>query len=590
MQVARRIYLYVVAFISLQMLLAGARSLVALLLELAFGTSRYLMDEDRYYRDRASLWGAVLLVGALVWAAHWLLIRRSVAGEEHEGEERQSIWRKLFLYATLFVAAWQVFFALANLIEGRLANLAEAGGARVGGAVADSLPTILVYGLAWFYHWTVRRADLARGPEVGAGAVVARWYRFLASYGAFSVLIWALSALARQLWRAVTMPGGADLLGDGVTRPIAGALGFAFAGLVVWLPHWALSQGQIAEDDAERHSVLRKVYLYALIGQLVGVTLANLALFGYTGLRRLIGTDPLTGSGDTLLTAGGLPLLTALVYGIAWAYHRRVLGDDARLLVAEEGRQATIRRIYTYLLALIGLALLASGIADLLRLLIDAALGGRATTELGARAWGDQISLFATGIVVGGLVWVAYWLEAQRAALAAGGVAERRALVRRISLFLDLFAGVVALLVSGAILVYRLLRSLGIGLSGDDRSDLSWALGVAITAGGVVAYHLRVLLDDQRQRAGEPAERKAVVVAAPSAVRLILIGGGAPERVDAALAGLRAALPDAATFDIFAVEGIAAAEVRAWLADRARTRPIEEPIGTPGGAPTPATL
>lgn len=141
MQVARRIYLYLVAFISLQMLLAGARNVLRLLAELVFGLSQPLVDQDRYIRDQFSLWGAVLLVGAVVWAIHWLLIRRTVGGEDVGTEERESIWRKLFLYTTLFVAAWQVFFAIRDLIYGTLANLDAADGALLLRAPAATLPT-----------------------------------------------------------------------------------------------------------------------------------------------------------------------------------------------------------------------------------------------------------------------------------------------------------------------------------------------------------------------------------------------------------------------------------------------------------------
>jgi hypothetical protein len=587
MHVARRVYLYLVAFISLMMLLTGATNLLRLLAEIAFDLPRPFSSTEHYARDQFSLWGAVLLVSTAVWSIHWLLIRRTVAADQ-SGAERRTVWRKLFLYAVLFVSSWLIFFATFDLVR---ALTGGGGDLRSRRMLSDAAPALLVYGLAWFYHWITRRDDLAHAPETGAGATVARWYVYLVTYGGLSGLLWGLSELARQLWRAITASDGTTiLLGAGLPARLQDALGFIVAGLLVWLPHWALAQHQLATEEAERRSVLRKVYLYALIGQTVGVTLTNLAFFGYSLLRMLIGTDPLGGSGDTLLTAAGLPLLTALVYGTFWAYHRRVLGRDSLLLATEEGQQATIRRIYTYLLALIGLALLASGLADMVRLLIDLALGGRATTDLSGRAWGDQISLFATGVVVGGLVWAAHWVAAQRAALAAGGEAERQALIRRIYLFLTLFAGVVTLLVSGAILLYRLLRSLGIGLSGDDRSDLSWALGAAIAAGGTVAYHLRVLLDDQRQRVGEAvAAPVAAPSAAPSATRLILLRDATPDELEAAIAGLRAALPEAATIETLAAEGVTADDLRAWLAGQVRARPGDAAVGATRVAPTAAT-
>jgi hypothetical protein len=143
-------------------------------------------------------------------------------------------------------------------------------------------------------------------------------------------------------------------------------------------------------------------------------------------------------------------------------------------------------------------------------------------------------------------------------------------------------------LVSGAILLYRLLRSLGIGLSGDDRTDLSWALGAAIAAGGTVAYHLRVLLDDQRLRDGE---RLVAPVPAPDAASpgtlIILLGGGTPGEQNAAITALRGALPASATVESFPAEGVTAGDVRAWLATQVRAQSASESPDAPRGASAP---
>ncbi len=76
---------------------------------------------------------------------------------------------------------------------------------------------------------------------------------------------------------------------------------------------------------------------------------------------------------------------------------------------------------------------------------MDLWFGGSATTDLNARAWGDQISFFATVIVVG-------------------------------------------------------FEEVGEAFSRDLIGGLSWALGASITAGVLVAYHLTTMIGDQRAR------------------------------------------------------------------------------------------
>jgi hypothetical protein len=254
MQIARRIYLYLVAFISLQMLLAGASNLLRLLAEIAFNLPQPLYSSDRYTRDQLSLWGAVLLVGAAVWSVHWLLIRRAIAADPSV-EERSTVWRKLFLYAILLVASWQIFFAILSLVRVVVGN---PGGLQLRQMVSGWAPSLVVYAVAWCYHWFVRRDDLARVPEVGAGATVARWYIYLVNYGALTGLLWGLSELARQLWRAITAPGVTEsVVGAGLGAQLQDAFAFIAAGLIVWLPHWLLAQHLLATGEAERRSVLR---------------------------------------------------------------------------------------------------------------------------------------------------------------------------------------------------------------------------------------------------------------------------------------------------------------------------------------------
>lgn len=572
MNIARRIYLYLVAFISLQMLLTGAANLLRLGGEAALGSTR-LVGDDTYYRDQLSLWSAILVVGVLVWGVHWLLAQRGVTGEDANAlDERRSVLRKFFLYVVLLVALWRVFFAASELLRQLLLTIFSSAGF-LRDAISAQLPVVIVYGLAWAYYWTIRQADTSVAPEFGHAATVRRWYVYLVCFGTLSVGMWAGTEVARGLWRLLTMDRAPVASGQSfLAMTIAGAIAWLLVGIGCWVGHWIPAQRLVAHSVDEQRSALRKVYLYALIFQTVTVTLVNLALFLYKLLQLLLGGDTSAGIavGDSLLTAAGLPLLAAAIYGLFWAYHRQILASDARY-VTEQPRQATIRRIYQSVVALVSLAVLAGGLADVTRLLLDLWLGGRDTTILNRAGWADQISLFVTLILIGAPVWTFQWLRLQRRALAPDGAAERDSLVRRIYLLLIIFFSVAALLGGLATLLYQLFRYLGNAFSGATISTLSWATGITIAATVFLAYHLWVLIVDQRHRAAEPVATPMLGPTAPGEVGMvrgyiILIRGGADATVLPAIEAFKEQLPADSRLQSFVTDDATLAELRNSLA------------------------
>jgi hypothetical protein len=594
MNIARRVYLYLVAFISLQMLLAGASNLLRLGGEALLGSNHFFSGAT-YYRDQLSLWGAILVVGALVWAVHWLLAQRGATGADAQAlDERHAVLRKLFLYAVLFVALWQVFFATSELLRQLLLSIFSSAGA-LRDAVSAQLPVVIVYGLGWFYYWTVRQGDERIAPEVGRAATVRRWYVYLVCFGTLSVGMWAGGEVARGLWRLLTVSSAQAVGGtSALTMNIAGAMSWLLVSVACWAAHWVPTQRLVAHSAEEQGSALRKVYLYGLIFQTVAVTLVNLALFLYKLLQLLLGGDTSAGitAGESLLTAAGIPLLAAAVYGLFWAYHGQVVAGDARL-VAEQPRQATIRRVYQSVVALVGLAVLAGGLADVTRLLLDLWLGGRDTTILSRAGWADQISLFTTLILVGAPVWTFQWLRLQRRALAIDGGAERDSLVRRIYLLLILFFSVTGLLGGLATLLYQVFRYLGTTFSGAAITIVSWATGVTIAAIVFLAYHLRVLIADQRHRAARPITAPAAAGEAGALTGyVILVRGGTDATMLPVLNALKTQLPSASDVQGFVTDDVKLTALRDRLtADSYTELPLQQdptPVGTVVIQPAPA--
>jgi hypothetical protein len=592
MQVARRIYIYLTAFISLQVMLAGVVGLLNLLIGMALTGSRGVVGDDIYLRQRFSTSGAILLVGGLVWAIHWILAQRSVApSNPNAWQERLSVLRKLLIYGVLFVSAWQVFFAAGRLLSQLFLSLFSTIDLDLGQTLADAIPTMFVYSILWLYYWRVAHNDNLLTPEDRRAATIRRWYFYLICYGTLSALLFAMADLLRHLWELVTKAGSTQaVVGGGATGAISNDMAWIVVGGAFWLSHWLVVQRIVRESGDEQRSVLRKVYLYLMVFQTLAVTVTSLAFFFNSLLRLVLGTSPLGSSGDSLFTQAGGPLMTALVYGLMWAYHWRVLQWDASLVAEEPPRQANIRRGYHYLVALVGLAVLGTGVATLLTLLIDLALGGSLGTDESRRAVGDQVSLAATLIAVGGPVWYINWLRMQRYAMAADGAQARHALLRRIYLYLILFFSVIALLISTGTLLYRIFLIVGGGSTESFMHNLAGVLGPAITAAIFLAYHVRVMTADQRAFAALPAEEAAQVGMAGVAVApgstVMLVRGIDPASITGIVEDLRRRLPADAQIETFRTSDLTPGELGSWLASREQPVSVDDATSGPDIPPT----
>ena len=115
---------------------------------------------------------------------------------------------------------------------------------------------------------------------------------------------------------------------------------------------------------------------------------------------------------------------------LAWAYQRQAVRRQAAAF-SEAPRQAGIRRLYTYVIALVALGVLTSGVAGLLWTLCDVLFApGAATGDF----WRERVALFATLVIVGLPVWLLHWRPS------AGSVDEARSLARRLYVYLSLIA------------------------------------------------------------------------------------------------------------------------------------------------------
>jgi hypothetical protein len=515
--VARRVYLYAIALIALGVLVNGLAGLLQVglesLVERVAPPAGVVGAPD--LRSRVSFAGALALAGLLVWLVHWQLAERPIRrGGPAALVERGAALRRLYLYAALLIGGLICTFAIRSLLIdlilaafGRLTGLDL-----LTGRLVEPFALLASAGALWLYHWRVASLDRAAVPEVGASATLRRWLAYGLAFVGLLLLLFGASGLASTLWDALVRPPGGTVVGrDWLVPEVAGRVGSMLAGLAVWLLAWRWSSRFLADPsgpDPESRSVLRKVYLYLVIAISVAWTVWNggQILYGLVRLALLGGRTP--GGWPAVLHDLGQPLSAALVFGLAWLYHARAVAAEASL-AGERREQATIRWLYEYLAALVGLVAVAVGLGGTVATLLDLLVQPGAVRP--TSWWEDRVSLFATLAAVGLPLWLAYWTRQQREAatpLARGSV------VRRIYLLAVFALAVLTLLSSGVFALYQVMRlALGELWTASQTTDLISAASAAAVAAVLLVYHLRVFREDAARAPAEVAGEPVLAVA-----------------------------------------------------------------------------
>jgi len=568
MIVARRVYVYGIAFATVWMLVNGLAGLLEVALEAIVQSviETLTITQGSGLADKVSFYGALTGIGLVVWLIHWVLAARALARDPHA--ETRSALRKLYLYGILLVGGLILVFQgrelLIDLLEAAfgLGSWADL----MNGDVIPPLSMLAAVGAFWAYHLRVVQRDRAVVPETGAAATIRRWCVYGLAFVGLQMLLFGTAGLVSRLIELAVPPAGSAAdSGRWLGLDMAGRLASVLAGLVAWVASWGYSTRLFAHasgPDPERDSVLRKVYLYGVLLIAVSWTVWGGAQVLYVLLRSLLIPSEAGALWSEIQRDLGDTVAYLAVFGIAWAYHAYVVKREAAA-APEQGRQATIRWIYGYIVALVGAVMFGIGLGGTLATVLDLLVN---PGELrGPHWWEERLSLFATMIVVGLPVWLIPWLRLQREVVAA---VARRSLARRIYLFLVLGLTVLTLLGSGAYALYQILRvALGERWTAGNTSDLIDAASAAIVAGLLLAYHLRVFQrdaalarEDEAARPPVPAIPAAPVSSADGAaqaadtVTVLIVRPPPTVDADTLREHIRAGLPPGATIDAVKLE------------------------------------
>jgi hypothetical protein len=490
MKSIRRLYFYLVALISIEVVLWG---LVGLL--------RSIVDETiSGGADALAQALALILVGVPIFLVHWLWAQRSSARDE---EEKTATIRAAFFYAILLGTLIPVAQNLLSFIDRSLVQVTGLGVERAFRAfseqtLADNLIAIIMNGIVALYFWNILRSEWATLSDRENFTEVRRLYRYIwMLYGLLLTIFGAQQILRFLLY----IPG--DVLGDLGREVAVNGVALLLVGTPIWAYSLRVIQDSLA-DPAEMRSTLRLgiLYLLALGGVITVITTAFLVI--NTTLSVLLGQEL---SFNEFIREVGGPVSIGVPLGLVWAYYGYWLKRHIES-VGDPVRQAAMKRLYNYVLSLMGLVVAFTGVTSLFRFIIDMLIGpGMLLTDTTR----GTLTASIASILVGLPLWLMMWRPMQAEALTQSELGDhaRRSVLRKTYLYLVLFVSVIGGMATAVGLVYQLIR---VVLSGDTVSDfVNTVLNLTqllFLFGVVLVYHLNVLRKDGAFTADALAEKQ----------------------------------------------------------------------------------
>jgi hypothetical protein len=491
MKSIRRLYFYLVALISIEVVVWGLIGLI-----------RSIVDQTvSGGADALAQALALILVGVPIFLVHWSWAQRVSTREQ---EEKEATLRAVFLYAILIGTLIPVIQNLLSFIDRSLVQVTGLGVARAfvsfrNQTLADNLIAIVMNLIVAAYFWNILRGEWAILKEKENFTEVRRLYRYI--WMLYGLLMTAFGA--QQILRfLIYIPG--DLLGEMGREVLVNGVALLVVGTPVWVYSWRVIQDSLI-DPAEMGSNLRLgiLYILALGGVITVVTTSS--MFVNVLVTRLFGAD---WTAQYFVHQIGGPISIGVPLGMVWAYYGYWLNRHIET-IGDKVRQAGMNRLYNYILAFIGLVVSFIGVTTLVRFIIDVTTSKAFLMSDANRSnIATAISLLAVGLPL----WLMTWRPMQAEALTQGEMGDhaRRSILRKTYLYLALFASVIGGMATAVGLVYQLIR---VALTGDAGSDfvntLLNLIQLLFLFVVVLIYHLNVLRADGASMADTLAEKQS---------------------------------------------------------------------------------
>ncbi len=526
MNLIRRIYVYVVCFISLQLLIASINSMIG-------GFLQRLIESNDDFLTWLILQIATIIVAAPFFIGHWVWAEVSA---RKQTDERDSPIRRLYLYVTMSAFLIYIIVAAVNGIQSLLSPaFAVSTFAKQLPTLLNSIVTVIATGILWLYHRLITVQDEKATPEASHGdlGLIKYLYRLLFSavgtimlmigFGGVLYVLFdspatrALSDLPNRiallivggvvaiLWQFFLLvdPDSKESVRDGLSWCYA--LGFGFIGLmmtaggVFQTQYWLFARLNGDADSSlpgalaalltglpvliyhevllyrTRNDTLKLLrWLYGYVVSAAGMI--ALAIGAITILRW--GFDAVAGSRYRIPGPAALLIIGVMV----WFYYRFIVMHQSDKPIG------VLQRLYTFSFSGLGLTLATIGFIGVQEWLFSRLLGNSLTRLP------DALAALITGVPL----WLGFWVWAQLR-FAKGGDEEQKSDLRKAYLYVVIYMAVNTVVITTALLINGTLRVL---LRLPTEGGLGMLLAIIIATSALWAYHAFVLRSDIK-RAGE---------------------------------------------------------------------------------------
>ncbi len=478
MKTIRRLYLYAVALVSLEVVVWGL-----------IGLARSAFAGDAIGGDVARLAGALALifVGIPVFLLHWGLAQKNAREDE---DERSSYIRTVFLDGALLFTLIPVSQNILTLVNRILFSIFDVSRSNAmfgyGQTWSDNLIAIVMNGLIAAYIFSVLRKDWAATPVGNPLKETRRLYRYIWLFYGLVMMIFGFQQTLLYLF---------DYLGDAPNASqsiLANGLTLILVGIPVWVFSWRIVQNSLS-DPQEQESLMREIILSTVkfIAQIFALFAAGaiLEILLRVLLREgFIFTEFIDDIRD--------PISILMPMGIVWGYYGAIL---RRSTPSEQ--QSVVRRLSVYALSLPGLIVSFVGMQKLLNFIIDLLVNKNTWDAI----YLDDLTIALAMLIIGLPVWILNWRKVNE----EQGDQARRSMIRKVYLYLVLFIGVMGVMISAGALIFQLLQAL-LGDPEDDLLQITLDLiSILVLFFLAIWYHGQILRSDGRLFTKSQEERYA---------------------------------------------------------------------------------
>jgi len=484
----RRVFLYVLALITLGILSAGLINLLSLSFDAILASFTLAQVGD--LRQQLSLGIAMVVIGGPLWFLFWSMIQRHA---ERDADESGSALRAFYLNLVLIVSAFVTVFTLYELLAWLLTGL------RADQFSPGSTATFIVSASVWYYHRFISEKE---GYHTPVAKTLRRWYVYILSATGLIWLSIGIVQIVNQAFVSLPIWQGeivrAGFWNSGTRNSLAGIL----TGGLTWTFFWFYT----ARDDIS--SSLRQVYFYLFM--ILGSAIAGLTALTVTLYRILywfLGGDRDVANYFQYL---GWAIPTILVAFFIWSYHLRIAEEES----TKERYLVSVRRVHYYLMSVLGLGTLIAGLIIMLGIPLDSIINSlmQQTVVEEQGWWNNHLSLSLAMLAVSIPIWLYYWSRIIDM-VEKDGADERPARSRRIYIYGIIGASVVMLAADLVNIIYQLLNGVLTGDPGVDiLRNMKWSLQTVFIAIPVLIYHLGIAGKDQKLGSENLAARKNVTV------------------------------------------------------------------------------